>query len=261
MTSTSACCPLCGEMHSINHVALKCINPTMNGMHTGRHHVGLSFCVKALNKADMAHPLLGKEVPKSISRAIPALVFPNASGVGSSARYQSCPDAVFVRSIPGRSVHLDPTKIPPQDREIHLALNAAAFKFCPDTNPFPILVAATSQYASTLTRLKTRSSRYPNRNNRVSLQIIFVGVAATVNKNYTIKPLISSGLSRQNAKSLASKLCRHAIQKPTTTSSTRRALHFPGTSGGGFAERVAVESRRRRAWASRSMTDNPPDPH
>eukprot|EP00983_Pelagomonas_calceolata_P049465 1141529-Pelagomonas_calceolata.AAC.1 len=58
------------------------------------------------------------QVPGNISRAIPDWFFPN--GTGSSARHQSRPDAVFVRSILGRSHHLDPTKIPPQDRDIHL---------------------------------------------------------------------------------------------------------------------------------------------
>eukprot|EP00983_Pelagomonas_calceolata_P007420 241927-Pelagomonas_calceolata.AAC.1 len=37
-------------MDSINHVVLRCPNPTMSGMHTNRHHVGRSFCVKALRK-------------------------------------------------------------------------------------------------------------------------------------------------------------------------------------------------------------------
>eukprot|EP00983_Pelagomonas_calceolata_P093779 1157813-Pelagomonas_calceolata.AAC.2 len=64
------------------------------------------------------------------------------------------------------------------------------------------------------------------------------------------------------AKSLASKSSCYAIQKLTTTGiiNTRHALHFQGTSGGGFAERVAVESGRRRARASRGMADNPSDP-
>eukprot|EP00983_Pelagomonas_calceolata_P132166 1161841-Pelagomonas_calceolata.AAC.2 len=30
-----------------------------------------------------------------------------------------CPDALFVRPIPGRQAHLDPSEIPPQDRDIH----------------------------------------------------------------------------------------------------------------------------------------------
>eukprot|EP00983_Pelagomonas_calceolata_P014712 467182-Pelagomonas_calceolata.AAC.1 len=57
----------------------------------------------------MAHPLLvwmpavtrlleqGVEVPENISQTIPDWVFPN--GTGSSARHQSRPDAVFMRSI------------------------------------------------------------------------------------------------------------------------------------------------------------------
>eukprot|EP00983_Pelagomonas_calceolata_P035909 1124303-Pelagomonas_calceolata.AAC.1 len=54
----------------------------------------------------------------------------------------------FVRSIPGRPSHIDPTKILPQDR----------FKFCPDTNPFSTLEAAT-QHTNTITRLKIRRLR------------------------------------------------------------------------------------------------------
>eukprot|EP00983_Pelagomonas_calceolata_P021263 666158-Pelagomonas_calceolata.AAC.1 len=80
-----------------------------------------------------------------------------SNGTGSSARHQNCPDAVFVRSIPGRSAYLDPSKIPPHYRNIHLV------EFSPDTHPFPPLEAATAQHPSTfLTRLKTRSSINPN---------------------------------------------------------------------------------------------------
>eukprot|EP00983_Pelagomonas_calceolata_P012541 402390-Pelagomonas_calceolata.AAC.1 len=60
----------------------------------------------------------GMQVPGNISRAILNWVFPN--GTGSPARQQSHPDALFVRPIPGRQAHLDPYKIPPQDRDIHL---------------------------------------------------------------------------------------------------------------------------------------------
>eukprot|EP00983_Pelagomonas_calceolata_P048927 1141278-Pelagomonas_calceolata.AAC.3 len=54
---------------------------------------------------------------------------------------------------------------------------------------------------------------------------------------------------------------RHAIQRLTTIVDTRHALHFQGTAGGGVVGCVAVESRRRRVQASRSMVDNPPGPN
>eukprot|EP00983_Pelagomonas_calceolata_P031633 991744-Pelagomonas_calceolata.AAC.6 len=38
---------------------------------------------------------------------------------------------------------------------------------CPDTNPISTLEAATAQHASTITRLKTCSSRKTNRNSKV----------------------------------------------------------------------------------------------
>eukprot|EP00983_Pelagomonas_calceolata_P032888 1030041-Pelagomonas_calceolata.AAC.1 len=91
----------------------------------------------------------GIQVPENISRAIPDWVFPN--GTGSSARHQSRPDAIFVRSIPGRQSHFDPSKIPPQDRDIHLV----KLKFYPDTNPFITFNTATAQHAHTITRLKS----------------------------------------------------------------------------------------------------------
>eukprot|EP00983_Pelagomonas_calceolata_P058044 1145339-Pelagomonas_calceolata.AAC.4 len=213
-----------------NYTALGCLNPTMNGMHTMRHHVGLSFCVEALSKDRHGSSLFGMDtcrnerlleqdikVPENISRAITDRVFPH--GIGSSARNQSHPGAVLVRSIPGRPSHIDPTKTLPQDRNIRLV----GFKFRPDTNPFPTPEAAIAQHIKTAIRLKTSSLRNPNRNNKVTLHIILVGVAGTI-------------------------------------INTRHAHHFQGTSGGGFAGRGAVESRRRRVWASRSMADNPPDP-
>eukprot|EP00983_Pelagomonas_calceolata_P032230 1011558-Pelagomonas_calceolata.AAC.1 len=49
-SSTNGRCPLCDDMDSINYNVLRCPNPTMSGMLTNRHHVGLSFCVKALSK-------------------------------------------------------------------------------------------------------------------------------------------------------------------------------------------------------------------
>eukprot|EP00983_Pelagomonas_calceolata_P029017 909077-Pelagomonas_calceolata.AAC.1 len=102
----------------------------------------------------------GIEVPGNIPRTILDCFFPNDTD--SSARRQSRPDAVFVRSTPGRSHHLDSTKIPPQDRNIHLV----EFRLCPDTKPSSTLEAATTQHANTLIRLKTHSSRNPNRNNK-----------------------------------------------------------------------------------------------
>eukprot|EP00983_Pelagomonas_calceolata_P088291 1157171-Pelagomonas_calceolata.AAC.3 len=150
-------------------------------------------------------------------------------GIVFTACHQSRPDAVFVRSNPGPPSHIDPTKIIPQDREIHLV----EFEFCPDTNPFATLEAATAQHANAITRLKTRSLRNPNRNNKVTLHVILGGVAGTTYNDYTNKPVINA----------------------------RHALHFQGTSRGGGAGHLAVESRRRRVWASRSIADNPPDPH
>eukprot|EP00983_Pelagomonas_calceolata_P028914 907182-Pelagomonas_calceolata.AAC.1 len=74
------------------------------------------------------------------------------TGTGSSARHQIHPDDVFVRSIPGQTSHIDPSKILSQDRNVHLI----EFKFCPDTSPLSTLEAATAQHTSTKTRLKTR---------------------------------------------------------------------------------------------------------
>eukprot|EP00983_Pelagomonas_calceolata_P134408 1162060-Pelagomonas_calceolata.AAC.1 len=142
MSSTSACCPLCSEMDSIDHIALRWLNPTMNGMHTNRHHVGLGIYVEALIKGRHGSSSIGMDgcrnerlleqgevVPEYISRAIPAWLFPNGTASGSSARHQSRPDAVSVRSIPGR--------------------------FCPDTNPLTTLEGATAQHASTALSVMT----------------------------------------------------------------------------------------------------------
>eukprot|EP00983_Pelagomonas_calceolata_P008906 289017-Pelagomonas_calceolata.AAC.1 len=89
MSHTSARCPLCGGMDSINHIELRCLDPTMNGMHTNRHHVGLSACVKALSKGRYDSSLIGMDacrneglfqqgiqVLENISRTIPDWVFP-----------------------------------------------------------------------------------------------------------------------------------------------------------------------------------------
>eukprot|EP00983_Pelagomonas_calceolata_P014727 467747-Pelagomonas_calceolata.AAC.1 len=85
-------------MDSIYHVVLRRPNPTMSGMQTKRHHVGLIFCVKALSKGRFGSYLIGMDacrnerlldqgaqVPGNISRAIPNCSFPN--GTGSPARH------------------------------------------------------------------------------------------------------------------------------------------------------------------------------
>eukprot|EP00983_Pelagomonas_calceolata_P034237 1072506-Pelagomonas_calceolata.AAC.1 len=93
-------------MDSINHIALRCLKPTINGMHTDRHHDGLSFCVKAVSNGRYGWSLIGMdacrkerlleqgiEVPEKKPRTIPDWVF--ANGTGSSARHHSRPNAVF----------------------------------------------------------------------------------------------------------------------------------------------------------------------
>eukprot|EP00967_Tisochrysis_lutea_P036113 scaffold43397_cov19-Tisochrysis_lutea.AAC.1 len=96
---------------------------------------------------------------KTYPKLPPDLLLPISTG--SSARHQSRPSAVFVRSIPGQLAHIIPVNIPPHDRDIYL-------KCCPDTNPFLTLEAATPQHANTLTSLKTRRLRVrnPNSNNK-----------------------------------------------------------------------------------------------
>eukprot|EP00983_Pelagomonas_calceolata_P057285 1145007-Pelagomonas_calceolata.AAC.1 len=197
----------------------------MNEMHTNTHHVSLSSVLKPSAKADMAHPFFNSklvwmpaEMREFSSRVLKSLKtypelsltmlslrepFLNARGLLAgvyfsflfpygtcfSARHQSRPDAILVRSIPGRPSHIDPSKIPPQDRDIHLV----EFRFYTDTNPFPNLeaAAASAQHADTIIRLKNSSSRNPNRNNKVTLHTILVGVADPIYNDYTIKPLIN----------------------------------------------------------------------
>eukprot|EP00983_Pelagomonas_calceolata_P012932 412948-Pelagomonas_calceolata.AAC.1 len=48
-------------MDSTNYIALRCIHPTMNGMHTNRHHAGLSSSVKALSKGRCGSSLIGMD--------------------------------------------------------------------------------------------------------------------------------------------------------------------------------------------------------
>eukprot|EP00983_Pelagomonas_calceolata_P084987 1156469-Pelagomonas_calceolata.AAC.1 len=146
------------------------------GMHTDRQHVGISSCVKALSKGRYSSSLTGMDacqnerlleqdivVPENISRAIPDWGLP--TGTGSSAWNQSRPAAVFVRSIPGRPSHIDPTKILPQDRDIHLV----EVKFCPDTNPFPTLEATTLLAKSGYRPQCFRSAAFAGGYNKVTL--------------------------------------------------------------------------------------------
>eukprot|EP00983_Pelagomonas_calceolata_P100447 1158568-Pelagomonas_calceolata.AAC.2 len=86
-----------------------------------------------------------------------------------------------------------------------------------------------------------RSSRNPNRNNKVALHTTLVGVAGTVYNDYTIRPLINLGLNRRKA--LAFKLSCHAIQRIMTIINIRNALYFQGASRE-LSGRMVVQSRR-----------------
>eukprot|EP00983_Pelagomonas_calceolata_P037538 1136379-Pelagomonas_calceolata.AAC.1 len=83
-----------------------------------------------------------------------------------------------------------------------------------------------------VTRLKTRSSRNPNRNNKVTLHIILIDVAGTIYNEYTIKPLVNLGLTKRKAKSLAFKLSCHAIQGLTTIITPDMLFAYWGLLGG-----------------------------
>eukprot|EP00983_Pelagomonas_calceolata_P047289 1140561-Pelagomonas_calceolata.AAC.2 len=160
----------------------------------------------------------GYKFQKTVHEPFQTGFFPNDTG--SSARHQSRPDAIFVRSIPGRQAHFDPSKIPPQGRDFFLV----ELKFCPDTNPFITLETATAQHAHIITRLKSCSSRKCK-------QKYQVGVAGTIYNEYTIKPLVNGP---------------NQIEKASDKE---------------FAGHTVVENGRRRVQTSRSMADNPPDPH
>eukprot|EP00983_Pelagomonas_calceolata_P015322 485776-Pelagomonas_calceolata.AAC.1 len=197
----------------------------------------------------------GIQVPENNSRAIPDLVLPY--GTGSPAWYQSRPDALFVRPILGRQAHLGPSEIPPQDRDIHLV----ELKFCPDTNPFITLERAATQHSHTVFKLNTRSSRNPNRSNKVNPHIVLIGVAGTIYNEYTFTPLMNLGHTKQKAKSLASKLRDHTIQRLTSIINIRHALCFHGGFWGGVCWARGGRGREKESPGARSMASNPPDPH
>jgi hypothetical protein len=260
-------CPLCGATDSANHFILGCKHPTIQGMITNRHHTAVSMCGQAISVGRLGSSIVSMDaccseklleqdmqIPDDIHRAIPDWLFPD--GTRPLVRHQSRPDAVLVYPIPGRASHSDPKQIPAQDRDIHLI----ELKYCPDTDPSNSLQKAAEQHADTICRLRTRSLRNPERNNRVTLHIILLGVAGTIYNEYTISPLTRLGLTKHKAENLASKLSCHAIHRLTKIINTRHLLHFHGTSGWGVAG-GAEAGRRRRICATRSMADNPPDPH
>eukprot|EP00983_Pelagomonas_calceolata_P019711 621850-Pelagomonas_calceolata.AAC.1 len=68
----------------------------------------------------------GIQVPENISRAVPDCLFSN--GTRSSARHQSRPDAIFVRSISGRQAQFNPSR-----SLLKTGIHLVELKFCPDT--------------------------------------------------------------------------------------------------------------------------------
>eukprot|EP00983_Pelagomonas_calceolata_P000764 27598-Pelagomonas_calceolata.AAC.1 len=123
---------------------------------------------------------------------------------------------------------------------------------CPDTNPFITLERAATQHSRTITRLQTRSSRNPNRNNKVALHIILIGVDGNIYNEYTITHLMNLGLTKQKSKSLASKFRDHAIQRLTNIINTRHVLCLHGGFWGGV-----LGVRRRRTGEGESGRPGP----
>ncbi|KAF5841072.1 hypothetical protein DUNSADRAFT_14471 [Dunaliella salina] len=64
-------------------------------------------------------------------------------------------------------------------------------------NAFITLERAQTQHSHIINRLKTRSLRNPNRNNKMTLHIILIGVGGTIYNDYTITPLINLGMPRR----------------------------------------------------------------
>eukprot|EP00983_Pelagomonas_calceolata_P118221 1160485-Pelagomonas_calceolata.AAC.1 len=124
--------------------------------------------------------------------------------------------------------------IPAHDRDIHLV----KLKFYPDTNPLPSLQTNAAQHAGTSSKFHTRSLRNPNRNDKVTLHNILLGVA----------------------EKLASRLNCRVLQSSTKIANTRHTLYLLGSFGRGVTGGEAVQSSRRRVHA-RMADNNPPDPH
>eukprot|EP00983_Pelagomonas_calceolata_P131446 1161776-Pelagomonas_calceolata.AAC.14 len=161
---------------------------------------------------------------KSLKTSDPDWAFP--TGTSSPARQQSRPDALFVRPIPDRQAHLDPSKMPPQDRDFHLV----ELKLCPDTNPFITLERAVTQHSHAITRLKTRSSRNPNRNNKVTL-LIHRWMSELSQKT---KPLIFPWNTLallpllHSEKHLLDELRHHRVSQPSTSATQHAYLGLVG---------------------------------
>eukprot|EP00983_Pelagomonas_calceolata_P042949 1138715-Pelagomonas_calceolata.AAC.1 len=177
MTSTSARCALCGKVDSIDHIALRCLNPTMNGTHTNGTMLALASVLKPSAKADMAHPLLEwmpAEMRGSWSRTLKSLkTYLKLSLLGPVIGFS----LTVLAPLPGTKGTLmlslctlsqaDPHKLIllrsflKTGTFILLNLNSAQIP-----THFLTLEAATAQHTNTITRLKSRSLRNPNRNNK-----------------------------------------------------------------------------------------------
>eukprot|EP00967_Tisochrysis_lutea_P131795 scaffold229402_cov18-Tisochrysis_lutea.AAC.1 len=62
----------------------------------------------------------------------------------------------------GRPTHFNPAKIPALERAVCLV----SLHLYPDTNPYLALEVAVAKHAGTISRLRTRNLRNPDRNNK-----------------------------------------------------------------------------------------------
>jgi len=99
-------------------------------------------------------------------------------------------------------------------------------------------------------------------NNQARTCVCVLLLPVTSKNAYTIALLLEHGLTRKKAEKLATKLWFHAVHKLCQIACTRYAHQLNGESeiraaAGGTETGIGA----RTVWATRHMTDNPPEPH
>ena len=166
-------------------------------MHINRHHHAVSLCGEKISNGKLGSAIVTMDACNSeklsdlnIERNIPDWVFPTQQSLPT--RYQSRPDSVLVMPIEGRGRHLDPKQIPPKDRARHTSCRIQILlRHKPATD-----IRKSAQPASTPCPASTNKKppRHLSRNNQVTLHVILLEVGGTIYNQYTITPLLNSGI-------------------------------------------------------------------
>lgn len=200
--SSTANCPLCGQLDGVNHIAGGCRHTTMERMYTSRHNSTGRLLLRAISKGDMGSDLVmadlgsAEKCQKAGAPPLPRCPEELKAFLLKPHAHNSRPDAIIM--------HTD-------KRSIYLI----EFKYCKDTQPEDQLEACKLQHATLISDLTTAGYA-------VHLVPILIGHSGTIYTTHTLTNMTQLGISLFHARKCAQKMHIDAVTQLHSIVQTRR---------------------------------------